>query len=606
VGEPEGTETAARARRDQLSRSAIVFLAVLVGVLEQVGRFMPAQRPRRHLDISWMMGLDLAREEGFKHGTDFVFTYGPWGFLASPTGIDLASQVASGTMRMIAVGLLFAALADTLRSWRLRVVVASALALLISNGGQPDWTLMLAIMVWTLTCVSRGVRVPLWALALVAAVAAFLFQVKLTVGLITLVMVALLVILHRRRVTALAASTGSFAVAFVLLWVLAGQSLTALPRWLRLGWEIVAGYGDAMAYCDANILMIFMVLAVLVAAVTTVTARGLGCPARLGLLGALLFFAKLALSLPDGGHLLPGYAGVAAVVTVLLGLHLPRPARWGSGGILVCLSLLLSIGSPVIPARDTSIEPFTTDTWGEGRADRLSSARAELIADLDVSAPVLAALENHPVSVDPWEISAVWAYDLEWRPLPVFQQYSAYTPRLDAENAAALLSDPERRVLRERVADHDHNPVWVTPAYTLALVCNFEAVATDGEWAALARGVDRCGEERGVSTHEVEADEEVTLEAPDSSLIAVRFVPQPRSLGDRLLGVTGVQRNLLHATLDGERYRVPEVFVAGPLIVGAPEGEAVLFDLSAATRISFDRAGLLEIVEIPLADRESE
>lgn len=612
VGGRGGTEKPARTGAAPLSTAgthssaSLALLALLVGVLEQVGRFLPAQLPRRHLDISWMMGLELAREQDLRHGSDLVFTYGPWGFLASPTGIDLTTQIASGVMRVLAVGLLFMALTISLRRWRGHVVAATCLALLISNAGQPDWILMLAIMVWTLTCLSRSTDLPIWSVALGAAVGALLIQVKLTVGLMTLVLVGLLVLSHRQRARVLAAATGTFVAAFVILWLLAGQSLTALPRWLRLGWEIIAGYSDAMGYFDTNVLMIVMVVSVLVGVAVAGSARPLGWLARLGCVGALLFFAKLALGLPDGGHLIPGYAGVAAVLAVLLGMQLPRPARWGAVTTLVCLSVFLSVGSPVIPGRDLSLASVPLGASAGDRTDRLSTARAALVADLGIEPAVLAALEDHPVSVDPWEISAVWAHELEWRPLTVFQQYSAYTPRLDRENVVSLLADPDHRVLRERVSDHDYNPVWVTPAYTLALVCNFEAVVTEGEWSALARGADRCGDERSVSSRRVAAGEEVTLGTSTTSLVAVRFEPDPRALTDRLLGVTGVQRHLLHATLDGVRFRIAEAQATGPLIIGTPDAEPVLFDMESARSISFDRAGELEIIEIPFAGGESE
>jgi hypothetical protein len=46
---------------------------------------------------------------------------------------------------------------------------------------------------------------------------------------------------------------------------------------------------------------------------------------------------------------------------------------------------------------------------------------------------------------------------------------------------------------------------------------------------------------------------------------------------------------------------------AGPLVVAAPPGtEDPLFEIGTPAAISFDRAGLLEIVEIPLTGRESE
>ena len=47
------------------------------------------------------------------------------------------------------------------------------------------------------------------------------------------------------------------------------------------------------------------------------------------------------------------------------------------------------------------------------------------------------------VHIDPYETSAVWAYDLAWRPAPVFQTYQAYTPTLDGLNSESLATGPQ-------------------------------------------------------------------------------------------------------------------------------------------------------------------
>ena len=50
--------------------------------------------------------------------------------------------------------------------------------------------------------------------------------------------------------------------------------------------------------------------------------------------------------------------------------------------------------------------------------------------------PVLDALAGKTVAIEPWEITIAWAYELDWKPLPVFQNYQDYTQKLDRLNAA--------------------------------------------------------------------------------------------------------------------------------------------------------------------------
>lgn len=588
-----------------LGTPGIVFLALLVGALEQLGRFLPAQWPRRNLDVSWMMGLELARLDGVGHGSDIVFGYGPWGFLSAPTPLDVSDLVLAGCFRVLAVGLLFIALNLTLSRIRHGVLIAAVLALLVGNGSQSGWVLLLALTVWALTSLARREVPSVPALSAAAGMAALLLQMKLTEGILALVLLVLLTA-GRRRWTAGLVTSIAFLLSFALWWSAAGQSWADIVRWLSLGWEIVRGYGTAMGYLDVNFLMIVMVAAAVVTAVLAVAVSGPDWTTRLGLFGAVLFFAKIALSMPDAPHLVPGYAALVAVLAIVLGVAGRGLVLCLSAATIICLCLLLTIGSPIVGVRSLSLEDRSLDVLSSRHDDNLSSSRAALIADLDLSADVVAAAKGHPVSIDPWQISAVWAYGLDWQPLPIFQQYSAYTSTLDETNAASLLSDPDHRVLRERALEHSRNPIWETPVYTMTLLCNFEEVASDPVWTVLARGADRCGNEQKLSSQRVSAGQAVTLPAPGDSVIAVRFVPDARTLGVRLLGLTGIQRRLLRATIAGQDFRVPEGLAGGPLIVGSSEREPVLFDEEPATDISFDRAGVLRIVEIPLVGLESE
>ena len=123
----------------------------------------------------------------------------------------------------------------------------------------------------------------------------------------------------------------------------------------------------------------------------------------------------------------------------------------------------------------------------------------------------LAALRGHSVAVEPWEIAAAWAYDLDWRPLPIFQNYSAYTSELDRLNAAAI-EDPNgpEVLLRQipagagplggRAGFMGRQPAWDPPEQNIATVCNFIPVLTEGTWQVLSRIPDRCGPEKLIAS----------------------------------------------------------------------------------------------------------
>lgn len=576
-------------------------VALLVAILDQVGRPLPAFWPRRDPDVSWMIGLQLMRDQGLAFGPDGAFTYGPWGFLTAPTAIDLGDVWLAGTFRAFAVALLFLAIHACLPERRWSISVAAAATLLVGNCNQAGWLLMLALSGAALAMLARSRRPGTWEISAFAALSALSVQIKSSEGVLCVAFLGLLILSSRRPRVGLA-GVMSFGATFVVLWLAAGQSVRDIAGWLHLGSEIVLGYGDGMAYPTDGWVTWLMASGVGLAFLAVVTARELPLAAKVGATGMLILLSKAGLTRADAAHLLPGYSGLLLVMAVAMAASVPRVVRFAAVPVAAVMALLLTVNLPILPPRQLSAQAWPLDVLPDQHARNLSDAKADLVDDLDLAPEVLVQLRGYPVSIDPWEISTAWAHDLDWQPLPVFQQYTAYTARLDETNATALLDDPDHRVLREAATYDQGNQLWESPDYTLALVCNFDEVATDGHWSVLARTAERCGDAQQLSAVHVSAHESIALPEPVDALVAVRFVPEPRSLADRLIGISGYQRGLLHATVDGQEFRLPEALAAGPLIVGSSEREPVLFDAEAATRISFDRAGELEIVEIPLSE----
>lgn len=546
-----------------------------------------------------MVGLQLLRDQGRPYGSEQVFTYGPWGFLSAPTILDLGDVWIAGIFRASVLVLLFLGVYFSLSTSAWRMPIAIVLTLLLGNSGQAGWLLTLALAAGVLAHLASSRTPPTWLLVAAAVLSALALQIKLSDGVLSLAVVGLLT-LSTRRPGVWILTVVSFWLGFFAWWLLAGQSVGNAGPWLRLSADIVSGYGEGLAFTSTSWIVWIMVVGTAITGVMVILSR-LPLVARVGALGIVLFVTRAALTRPDGPHVLLGYGGLVVVLAVTLVHPLPRPMRLVAVPTATVLALLLMVAMPILPPRHWSPQTLPLDAFPAEHARRIDQVRAALIQELNIDDELVTQLRGHPVSIDPWEISAAWAYELDWSPLPVFQSYSAYTPRLDEANAAALLADLDHRVLRESVAYDDTNALWTTPRYTIALMCNFEEVVADSHWSVLARVGKRCGSEERVSSARVSAGQPVELPRPIRSLVALRFFPDERSLADRLVGgALGYQRNLLHATVGGTTYRLPEALAGGPLIVGAPSEEPVLFDLESASSISFDRAGLLEVIEIPL------
>jgi hypothetical protein len=439
----------------------------------------------------------------------------------------------------------------------------------------------------------------LWAFALAAAIfAAPAALIKLSTG--PLIAVVFLVALFGARAGGrrIAAYVLVFLALVLALWLATGQRLGDVPAFVGHTIEISSGYSSAML--RSTTVAPWKVTAAVVAAI----GSGLALVAAAWLWGgrdratrwagaviaALVSFAiyKEGVVRIDAGHLTVLFAN-AAVVWIAVGLggrH--RILMLAGAAIVFAISLpvrpagVAANFDPVANVRD-AVENART-LFSPGRRDTLIAfGHAAMEAEYGLAPQGLAAVRGHTVAIEPWEVGAAWAYGLDWQPLPVFQNYSAYTPQLDRLNAAAV-EDPDgpERLLR-------HNPLvvvpefptadlddrfggWDPPEQARAVLCNFAPLWEDERWQVLGRVEDRCGAERKLGSVSAAAGEAVDVPTPGPGEVVFARID-----GAGAAGLERVQTFLFHAAsrhavVNGEtRYRlVPETVGDGLLLRAAP------------------------------------
>ena len=552
------------------------------------------------LDGGWNAGLAIAVDQGLHFGTQVVFSYGPLGFLQGPyiwfDGLGVIALIYSSALYVAFSLAVFAALRRALPL--LPSVVAAFLALALLP--PPDQPLALAVLIALGVLERRHSPRALAGFAVFAAsFAAVEVLVKLSTGPAIVVILALALIGARARPRLLAAAAALFVVELLLFWLLAGQSLATVPDFLGRSWEVVGAYSTAMLR-EVEVAPWKVTLATIAAAVISIAlvaacaalgrfgdARARWCAAALSAVAAFVTF-KEGVVRTDAGHLSLYFA-----TACLLWIAIPWPRRrWPA--LLAGAAVIALVGIPVrVPGMATKLDVVTNvGVAGEQVANLASSSRRDRLIDdgrtglraLYALEPAdLAALEGHSVAVEPWEVAAAWAYELEWDPLPVFQNYSAYTTGLDQLNAAAVEGPggPER-ILREnpplvfaefKTPDLDNRFAgWDPPAQQLAELCHFAPLSASERWLVLGRTPDRCAAPRPVGS--VEAAEGEAVPVPESGPDEVVFA---RLHGAGVSGLEKVQSLLLHArtrrlVLDGGvAYRlVPETAGDGLLLRGDP------------------------------------
>jgi hypothetical protein len=559
------------------------------------------QTPAAGIDPSWNAGLAMAADQGLHFGEQVLFTYGPLGFLGSRIvffgGLSVLSFLYAAALYILFCVGLVGALRRVLP-----LLVAMAVAF-VAVAWLPMPLLEVGLLAAVFACfwlleAERSERA-LWVFVVAAATfAAPAALTKLSTGPLVAVILLIALIGTRAGGRRIAAYVVLFAVEALVLWLATGQSLGAIPAFVGHTIEISGGYSSAMLR-STDVAPWKVTMAVIAA-----IGSGMGLVAAAWLWGgrdqatrwagaviaALVSFAiyKEGVVRVDAGHLTVVFAN-AAVLWLAVGLGGRR-----RGLMLVAAAIIFAISLPVRPAGlTTQFDPVSNVRLAvEGARTLLSPSRRDVFlvegragmqATYALAPRGLAALDGRTVAVEPWEVGAAWAYELDWDPLPVFQSYSAYTPELDRLNAEAV-EDPHgpERILRQNTqvvvpefptADLDDRfGGWDPPEQARAVLCNFAPLWEDERWQVLGRVGDRCGGEREIESMSAGAGEAVDVPTPGPGEVVFA-----RIHGAGVSGLERVQTFLFHAAsrhavVNGEtRYRlVPETAGDGLLLRAAP------------------------------------
>lgn len=542
--------------------------------------------PGAGFDPSWGIGIRIATAEGLNFGGDIAFTYGPLGFLEGPVLLDteqaiLAALYGLATWVALGISLVWAAR----RSFPLWVAVPVALlaGLLVAPRSGADYPIFALALLWALVAITEAAPAAVRRLLPVAGgvTSAVVLLQKLNVGVIVFAACAVAVATmdRPRRTRDSAWFAASFAVAFLLAWLVTGQNVGAIPEFARYSIDIVGGYSSALAletvdnpgpYLAAAALLIALALAAAYRGTRgEETARKAGIVLLVALAG--LFAWKYSFVRHETSRSV--VLAVVPLVTVL-GLRWAGRERWLA---LAAVAIVAAVYFPLTghradnvfrPAGSVEDSLYTVRAVLDPaeRREIRSAASASMQAFYGLDAESLELLGAEGVHVYPSETGIVWAYGLPWEPEPVFQSLSAYTPALDELNAERLASpDGPARILvhppslsfgvgsdyfsaltEEQRAELDGaNDISIDGRYlayeqpqaNLALLCNFEPLRTTLAFQVLARVPDRCGEPRPLGSAEAESGEAIEVPNPPTPadiVIAAVHGLEPEGLLERI------------------------------------------------------------------------
>lgn len=437
------------------------------------------------LDDSWPLVLEYAAQQGWRWGSEVVFTFGPLGYLYPPAGLG-GFVVERSLFAWFHGG--FAAYAAWRCGLQLPPLLRSAFWLWLILFPATDVLLCALVGCVLLKPVASGRLALLESASLVFAcsIMALVKFTNFTAAAAAVGLFAVFAALQRRWLSAVVVP-GLYAAFQVMIWLMAGQSLVDVLPYVRNSLQIATGF-STMSYPPSTALLAcglgLVGTLALIAAGTTWLAAG---RRPLALVSTALVAACAFVSWKHGfiradSHVLQ-FFWCAFPYACLLALVIPGaavPVLCTRQGLMVQAAALLAL---VLGIRGTSIAEggwhrswtqVATSLWKTGvtmSSTLQGGIRLPTVKDTPHSeweARRLDGISRHigtaPLDVVNFQQGYAFLNGLNYRPRPVFQSYSSYTPRLQTLNLEHYLSPARPEYVLLQLESIDNRLVWLDDA----------------------------------------------------------------------------------------------------------------------------------------------
>lgn len=435
------------------------------------------------LDKSWNIGLNLALKEGLTWGRDVVFTYGPLGYLA--TGMTYhASKTWILVFHLFIVAnaaFFIHHLLGRVGNWKW---FAPLLVLLFFDAGflfRTDTMSLFLYFVfhgWLFLKHGRA-----HSLALISIMAILSLYIKVNSGIVINVLFLFFCLANRMLGTLSSIRTAALlALHFGMIWVLSVVLRVDLPGYVVNGLSIIDAYNDAMYRRDDPFLLLCAVTALILLllpylkSLKPVISSGYEffMAFQLSLLTYILF--KQGFVRAHWYEFLTGIPFVALLAYLSTSVDGLRSDLHVSV-IAISMVSIVSIGSIWENRFERIKKTFRNPVSLE--YERNVGKDARIREESTLPANVLDRIGDRGTDVLGFLISHVHFNGLKYNPRPVFQSYSAYSPRLiDLNHDKYAGESAPHFILYHFGSIDDRFPFWDEPRTYLPLMANYRMADT--------------------------------------------------------------------------------------------------------------------------------
>jgi len=431
--------------------------------------------PGLSLDPSFILALNYSFEHGFIFGTDVIFTYGPLSFIS--TGLCTTPFEKSLTVLvyfLVSVGytwLIYRYLIASIKSRQYFVILIIAAALLVFPFAFRDIGFSITVLYLALTVIYiyKPRTLLLYSAALLVTLA---FFIKVNTGIFLIIHFTSLFVftgVRQRLKDGYFLTIIPFAFTLLSIIILSKILNVDVYNYVRYSFEIIRGYNETNIIVPEkrDLLLLaasFSIVALFLIFHNLKNRKILSAQTFAGITSVLFIYIvyKQSYVRADESHVSLYYT--YSFFIILLSLD-PQEVKDFNMSKKVLLALIVLVNTvwfaPIInkySARKSQL-PFAQlfSSFDETSAQKMKWNKAFRYLPTSFRNRI----GNGTIDVLPWEQSFILYNNLNYRPRPIFQSYSAYMPLLDSLNAAFYEGEkaPQFLLFSNHTTD-TRNPFW--------------------------------------------------------------------------------------------------------------------------------------------------
>lgn len=441
--------------KESYRRQIFLMLFSAVGALLTLNHYARPAYPG--LDFSWQWALNYSFSKHLKYGSDFLFSYGPLGFITHPQAVGdnlIISYCLNLSFQFFFIHSILSYIFNknnaNFKNRIVGLIISLAFIIFISNLYLSNHYIICYSILFGLLNYQNSDRHIF--LILCGVLTGISLLLKLNTAATALSCVSSFLILRifsNREYSGIISFIFSAFITFVSVWLILYGDMSNVLLYLKGIIEISSGYTTVMCY-EQKIQPIFILLWVAINCFLYAIIRHKDWRifVLVQILPTILIF-KYTLCRQPGEHL--KYFSslfLIGLIIVFLNFTLKNGLRYLVYFLILLLIIDLGYSSPgksyvyILNHLKVS-DVMTRFRYVFNHESVVTSLQEQTKLNLRVSVlsqKVIDGINNRSCDSYPHELSFISANNLQWRNRPVIQSYSAYTPYLDKLNCNFIRS----------------------------------------------------------------------------------------------------------------------------------------------------------------------